>query len=236
MSPVPPRLSRRSILSAAGALAIPAKAVLPVPAAFDHMLLGCSDLDRGIELVERQLGVRAAFGGVHPGRGSRNALLSLGERRYLEIIAPDPAQPVSADVRGLHGIGEPRLIGWAAHVDDMDALVRKLTAAKVALKPVSPGSRKRPSGQMLRWRALSLADDEGGLLPFFIEWSKDSPHPSTDAPAGCRLERFELAFPRPDALRARLSQLSLDAAVVSAPEAGLHAIMTGPKGRLSLPG
>ena len=200
------RLSRRSFLSAAGALALPVRAATKVPAAFDHMLLGCGDLEKGIAFVEQKLGVQASFGGVHPGRGSRNALLSLGERRYLEVIAPDPAQPRSTDVRGLYQLDAPRLIGWAAHVDDMDALIKKLTAAKVALKPMSPGSRQRPSGQMLRWKALSLLDDEGGLLPFFIEWSKDSPHPSTDAPAGCRLERFELGTPQPAPLRARLGQ------------------------------
>jgi Glyoxalase-like domain len=231
------RTTRRMILAAAAAFALRPRAAKAanVPSSLDHILLGCGDLDAGIEFVERQLGVRAAIGGVHPGRGSRNALLSLGERRYLEIIAPDPQQPRSADVRQLYRIESPRLIGWAAHVDDMDELARQLTAAGIAFKPPTPGARQRPSGQTLRWRALTLKDDENGLLPFFIEWSKDSLHPSVDAPAGGRIDRFELASPRADELRSVVSRLHLDAMVAKAPQPALRADLTGPKGKLSLP-
>ena len=231
------RVSRRSILAAAGVLALRARAdsAPDVPSSLDHMLLGCGDLDKGIDFVERHLGVRAAFGGVHPGRGSRNALLSLGDRHYLEIIAPDPEQPRSADERQLYRIEAPRLIGWAAHVDDIEALTRQLTAAGIAFKPPRDGSRKRPSGQMLRWKTLNLGDDAGGLLPFFIEWSKDSLHPAADAPGGCRIDRFELATPQVDELRATTARLRLDVSVASAAKAGLRATLSGPKGRLSLP-
>jgi catechol 2,3-dioxygenase-like lactoylglutathione lyase family enzyme len=231
------RISRRSILALAGALALRARSAgaPAVPENFDHTLLGCGDLDKGIEFVERHLGVRAAFGGVHPGRGSRNALLSLGQRRYLEIIAPDPQQPRSSDVRQLYRIESPRLIGWVAHVDDMDAVERRLTAAGIPFEPVRAGSRQRPSGETLRWKALSLRDDAGGLLPFFIEWSKDATHPSVDAPGGCRLERFEIATPRPDEFRARAAKLQLDVNIVNGPKAFLRAAIKGPKGTLSLP-
>jgi hypothetical protein len=126
---------------------------------------------------------------------------SLGERRYLEIIAPDPAQPRSADVRQLYR--------------------HRIAAADRVGRP------RRRSGRR--------HDDQGGLLPFFIEWAKDSPHPSTDAPAGARLDRFELGSPRPTDLHATVSRLDLDASVAKAAKPERQAAVTGPKGTLSLP-
>src|SRR5882724_5142484 len=103
--------------------------IAQVPPMLDHILLGCNDLQRGIDFVEQRTGVRATFGGVHPGRGTQNALLSLGtsnaqeKGRYLEIIAPDPQQSAADEhATRLRKLTEPRLIGWAAHPDDLQVL------------------------------------------------------------------------------------------------------------------
>lgn len=207
-----------------------------VPEKLDHILLGCSELNRGISFVEQNLGVKAMFGGVHPGRGTQNALLSLGKRHYLEIIAPDPAQPGSKSARRsqLEELSEPRLVEWAAHPGDLSSFSKRLQQVGLTFEGPTPGSRKRPDGPLLQWQTLTLNDDASGLLPFFIEWSANSPHPSTDAPAGCHLIRFELATPEPDQLAETLKLLSLDVTVVKGQTPQLRARFAGPKGTLEL--
>lgn len=230
-------ISRRSFLTVAGA-ALTAPRILwaanKVPALLDHILLGCNDLDAGIAFVEERTGVRAAFGGVHPGAGTRNALLSLEQSRYLEIIAPDPQQPASADARDLRSLDEPVLVGWAAHPGDIETFATRLKQEGVAIKGPNPGSRKRLDGRVLHWKTLSLEDDAGGLLPFFIEWSADSLHPSVDAPQGCHLVLFEAATPHPGELAKKTAKLNLDLPISEARGVYLHAIITGPKGQLDV--
>jgi len=202
----------------------------------DHILLGCSDLQRGIDFMEKHTGVCGQFGGVHPGRGTQNALLSLGERRYLEIIAPDPAQldaknPLVSELRSLK---EPQLVGWAAHPGNVAAFAEKLRARGVEFHGPTPGSRKRPDGRLLQWQTLGLADDANGLLPFFIEWAPDSPHPSSDAPKGCTLLNFAAEVPDPAKLSARLNLLGLDLLIRKADRPALRASLSGPSGPLDL--
>ena len=240
--------SRRSFLAvAAGALFAPSalrthnqqKSEVPlvdqVPPMLDHILLGCNDLEHGIDFVEEHTGVRAAFGGVHPGRGTQNALLSLGIRRYLEIIAPDPQQNASAELASmLKKLTEPRLVGWAAHPGDIQVLAADLAKAGIVAEGPTPGSRKPPDGNVLHWKTLNLKDDANGLLPFFIEWSADSSHPSADAPSGCQLLRFELLTPDPAALAKTSTKIMLAAPIAKGSSPQLHAVISGPKGQLDI--
>jgi hypothetical protein len=232
-------LSRRLFLVlTSGVLAVPSMllAESESPSLLDHILLGSRDLQGGIDFVEGRTGVRATFGGVHPGRGTQNALLSLGERSYLEIIAPDPAQPSVKNplATGLHSLTEPRLVGWAAHPGSLSAFAEELHAAGVVFEGPTPGSRKRPDEQLLKWRIVSLADTASGLLPFFIEWSQDSVHPSVDAPKGCTLLSFAAETPDPDKLGYTLKTLGLDLPVKKGEHPRLHAVISGPKGNLEV--
>jgi len=236
---MPSFISRRWFLALAAAAitmrrGAEAEGLPGVPTDLDHILLGVSDLDQGIAWLEDRSGVRAAFGGVHPGRGTRNALLSLGPRRYLEIIAPDPAQTEKASrganvplVNNLHKLKEPRLIGWVVHTDDLANLVKKVVAAGFEIDQPRDGSRTRPDGKVLRWKSCSLKQDRCGLLPFFIEWSPDSVHPSQDAPSGCTIQAFAVESWIPDTITQVARKLGIDLVSKSGKRPALRARIAG---------
>src|SRR3981189_1617651 len=234
-SRMPQPLSRRIFLVlTGGALAVPCISWAAneedddeVPALLDHIILGCNDLDRGIDLVKENTGVRPTLGGVHPGRGTRNALLSLGERRYLEIIAPDSSQGQIVHFPQILGMTEPRLIGWAVHPPDIAATAKLLRDQQVAFEGPDDGSRKRPDGRVLNWKTINLADDRRGILPFFIEWSADSVPPSNDAPKGCHLDYFTVMAVDPAELSRVFQHIGVEANVERSDRDRLRAHITG---------
>jgi hypothetical protein len=215
-----------------------AKGRVPATSAVDHLLLGVGDLDSGIAWVERTAGVKAIMGGSHPGMGTRNALLSLGGRRYLEIIAPDPAQTdfnFRVDVRKL---SEPRLITWAAGTTDIDAVAKKARDAGYETFGPQEGSRARPDGKVLRWKTFGVRNEFGIAdvepIPFFIQWASDSLHPSQDSPRGCELRAFEIEHPNPASVTAMLTGFGIEAKVKMGERARLTATLRTPKGTARL--
>ena len=231
-------ISRRIFLWLAGGVLIKPTlswAAHEVPTLLDHILLGCNDLDRGVAFVEERTGVHAEFGGAHPGRGTQNALISLGTQRYLEIIAPDPKQSGAAQQYPIiTKLTEPRLIGWAAHPGDLRSFAARLTKSGVAAAGPVPGSRKRPDGRILQWQTLTLKENAADLLPFFIEWSVDSIHPSADSPKGCSLLRFEATSPEPKELSKQVALLGLDLRIVRGDKPQLRATIAGQKAKFTL--
>jgi len=204
-----------------------AQALKPAADAVDHLLLGTRDLGAGIEWVAKKFGVKAAVGGSHPGRGSRNALIAFRQRRYLEIIAPDPAQPVPAGGRwfGVDPRAPARLAGWAAKGSDLPRLVAAAAQRGVPLGAVMPGERTRPDGVELRW-TLTNPDARAvfGLAPFFIDWGT-SPHPAATAPRGPVLVALRAEHPQPDLARDPLAALGLELPVAPGPRPALVATL-----------
>lgn len=206
---------------------------MPAVDAVDHLMIGAADLDRAIQWVEQRTGVRAAIGGTHPGRGTRNALIALRGRQYVEIIAPDPGQPEGL-ASHLRSITEPRLIGWAAGTSDIEALAKRIRLMRHEPTAPRPGSRARPDGRVLSWTTLGVSSKfaSGGVdpIPFFIQWAADSAHPSSDSPAGCTLSSLEFEHPQSDDLSDALARLEIAATVRQTQSVALVATLNTPKG------
>jgi hypothetical protein len=215
-----------------------AKNLVPARNAVDHLLLGVADLDYGIAWFGKITGVAPIIGGSHPGVGTRNALISLGGRQYLEIIAPDPLQTAynfPIDVRKLM---QPRLITWAALTTDIKATAKNTQQTGYQIFGPRDGSRVRPDGKILKWKTLGVLNRFGlqGVepIPFFIEWAGDSSHPSQDSPRGCDLQSFEMEHPDAAGVIDTLKKLGIEAKVRQTKEARLRATLMTPKGRVEL--
>jgi hypothetical protein len=196
--------------------------------AIDHIILAINDLDAGIQQFTALTGVVAERGGEHPGRGTQNALASLGDDRYLEIMAPLPGASVPAP------IPFERLTpaGWALGVTDLSAVMARIEAAGFeAVGPVA-GSRRRPDGSVLTWQTATLVGDGFELAPFLIEWDDGVTHPSETSPVGCRLEGVSLFDPEPEHLRRLFVALGYRPDLRPG-ERGMRATLEGLDGRVT---
>src|SRR5205085_4075681 len=93
-----------------------------------------------------------AYGGVHPGEGTRNALISLSDSTYVEILGRDPAQPetnLDPEIRALTGSG---LYHWAAGGVDLGELRQRAIKAGLNGTELVTGGRTLPNGIPIDWK------------------------------------------------------------------------------------
>lgn len=163
----------------------------------DHLMWLSPDVDAGVRELTASTGVAPVLGGSHPGAGTRNALLGLGEGCYLEVYGTDPAQG-GGHHNGSRIAGLPTgLLTFCCRTDRLDDAVA--AAAELGLRTQGPfdSARTTLSGQTLRWRLAFLEGNvHGNGLPFLIDWM-DSPHPSGTAPSGCAWPGWSSATPTP---------------------------------------
>jgi len=134
----------------------------------DHVVLAVRDLDAAGTRILEQLGLGSVPGGRHPGWGTGNRIVPLGEE-YVELLAVvDPveaaASPVGTWIANASRSGD-RLVAWCVWTDDIEEAAARLGLA------VWPGSRSLPDGRTLTWRSAGFDGvAERPDLPFFISW------------------------------------------------------------------
>ena len=146
----------------------------------DHLAFaaGPEGLDETTRRLGGQLGARFIDGGFHPRFGTRNRILPLADRQYLEVVEvlDHPAAekaPFGQAVRARSADGGGWL-GWVVSVDDVEPFERRLGRTAVE------GSRFTPDGSQLRWLQVGVKGLQSDpQLPFFVQWLSDpTQHPS----------------------------------------------------------
>jgi hypothetical protein len=206
----------------------------------DHLVVAAPSLERGVDWISNKLGVQPQPGGKHVTMGTHNALVRLGPRLYLEIIAIDPDGIAPARPRWFD-LDEPRmratlaegpaLIHWVVRSGDLEADVPRCPEALGVISPMQRGD--------LAWR-MTIPDDghlpARGLVPTLIEWL-GARHPAERLP-DTRLELVTLAAEHPDPapVRAALAALALsDTLKVSYGRTSrLAAMLRTPRGTVTL--
>jgi hypothetical protein len=148
-----------------------------MPLAVDHVLFAALDLTTAAREVESRYGLASIEGGCHPGWGTADRIIPLGET-YLELVTVVDTDTAAASTFGrwvaAGKTGRP--LRCAVRSDSIDAVGKRL-----GLKP-TPGVRTTPSGQVVEWRSVGVAEAAAEpSLPFFIEWGDGSPFPGREA-------------------------------------------------------
>jgi len=140
----------------------------------DHVMVCVPDLARGMEQY-RRMGFNVQPGGVHPGKGTHNAI-AFNDEDYLELLAiRDPAEERAAS--GGAGSWGPDLAGFIAagggiryvilQSDDLAADVVAMRGRGVDVGDAVEG-RRAQGGQEFRWKAAMLGP-QNPLPLFFIQ-------------------------------------------------------------------
>jgi len=141
----------------------------------DHVLIAVVDLAAAAREMEEHYGLASIEGGRHPGWGTANRIVPLGDT-YLELVAVVDEAEAQHSVfgswvgRGANISGQP--VGWAVRTDDIEDVSRRLGLT------VRAGSRVTPTGDRLEWRAAGMEEAAAeSSLPFFIKWGPRTPFP-----------------------------------------------------------
>ncbi|KAL9183152.1 hypothetical protein ACHAXT_004939 [Thalassiosira profunda] len=165
----------------------------------DHLVWTCSNLEDGMKEVQKVTGVKPQMGGKHPEFGTHNALLSLGNGAYLEIIAVDPDRGEdAARIPTIFGLDEPsnmnKLVAFAVHPNPsvrgatFELIAQSMHLARYKIGGIATGKRQSPDGQLLQWKFTSPLCANFAQA-FVIDWGK-ARSPAQTAPKGCMLQKL----------------------------------------------
>jgi catechol 2,3-dioxygenase-like lactoylglutathione lyase family enzyme len=166
----------------------------------DHVMICVPDLEAGMQTY-RRLGFDVHYGGVHPGRGTENAI-AFFEDDYLELMSVQRGEEAQAGAELREFLARGGGLRYlAVQSDDLPRDVTAMRQRGVDVADPADGGRRTPTGQELRWRVARLGP--GNPLPIFFiqhltplaERRPQGPHAGQHPNGALRLERAYIAVP-----------------------------------------
>lgn len=199
----------------------------------DHIVYGAPDLAEAVAHFKSTYGIEATIGGKHEDHGTHNAVFNLGRQCYFEIIAKDHSNRRSkSDVwMGLDHLKKPKVTRWAVKSIDMHSEQAIVKSYNSDMGELRKGTRTKMDGSIMKWDLLMpLSTPEVELIPFFIDWSKGTSHPTLDLPSIAALQKVELFHPQPQRFTSVLNKLDIDIEIKQALQEQIKVTILGPKG------
>lgn len=179
----------------------------------DHLVYAVDDLTVGIINIEKSLGFKPVMGGKHLDNGTHNALIHLGGKSYLEIIAIDPDSENRPDEiwMGLSKLRHAQFTRWALHSDDLSNDIIILEKYTNSSMEIHNGARQTTAGSILTWSMIMPdLEPEIDLIPFMVDWSASDTHPTDHLDPVCSLVKLYLQHPDPEQKQDLLQSLGVD--------------------------
>ncbi len=203
----------------------------------DHIVYAVPDFDQAIHDLEEKLGIKPVIGGRHLLRGTKNALLNLGNICYLEILAIDHENTSFIGQRwmGMDLITQPTITRWAIQTNEIEKHSHILKKQDQELGNIADGERKTSEGETLKWKmTLPLPIPEIDVIPFLIDWSSSDFHPTDRLETGCSIHSISLYHPQPEMIETLLKKLTLKMKVSFAAAPKINIQISGKNGIIEL--
>jgi hypothetical protein len=143
----------------------------------DHLVIAVADPDAATDEVAGALGLVPGGGGRHEQLGTFNRLIWLGDS-FLELIGVfDPVLAAASWIGApiVHALETGGgLATWAIATDDIDGDLERLRSTATDLHAPIDGERRRPDGEVVRWRLAAARPLGPTRPPFLIEHVADS--------------------------------------------------------------
>lgn len=161
----------------------------------DHVsfAVGADGLAGTTASLGKLLGAAFLDGGAHPRFGTRNMILPLNNRQYLEVVEvlDHPASDKAAFGQAVRERSDAGggWMAWCVSVDDMTEVEHRIGRHAV------PGNRRRPDGFNLEWRQIGTSSMRADpQLPYVTCWDIDpAEHPSQMADSEISLTSLDIA-------------------------------------------